>query len=206
MILEDKFQEEILSFCLDKGIDIKNGRILSRYMPDIKQYIKERLDAERLVTKRQEEEISMSMNYQVKLFLNNIWGEILFSPIEEFLHEALKRNKLDHLTQREYAIGPYKIDFAIPVVKLAIECDGAEYHRENQEQLDRDQRRDKYLARKGWRTLRIEGIAIRKDINYCIERIKQAIGTEILNPPDPEQRAKVAALVHETTLKMKEVK
>ena len=177
MILEDKFQEEVKKYCEIKDIKIKNSRVSAKYISEIQQYIQDRLNKEREITKKQEESLSSSINFLVKDFLNTISGQILFSPIEDFLWDALEKNELSYMAKRQFEIGKYKIDIVFPIAKLAIECDGAEYHRANQLQLERDQKRDKYLARKGWRTLRIEGLAIRRDIIYCIERIKTAIGS-----------------------------
>lgn len=175
MILEDKFLKEAVKFCRIHDIPIKNGRIPEEYVDDIQEYIKQRMDKERAITRRLEESISLKIESSLGGLMQKMQGMIIDSPIEEYLWHALEKEELSFMARRQFEIGPYKIDIAFPMAKVAIECDGAEYHRSNQLQLERDQKRDKYLARKGWRTLRIEGIAIRRDISYCIERIKQAL-------------------------------
>ena len=75
----------------------------------------------------------------------------------------------------QFNIGSKRVDFAFPIAKLVVEADGKEYHRANQRQLDRDMQRDKYLARKGWRVLHIEGLAIRRNLGLCLEKIKEQL-------------------------------
>ncbi len=152
MILPDKYLGEVIKYCEIKNIPIKK----------------------RDITRRLEEQGKMGLADSIGKIMCGIKQEE--SPIEEYLWEALKRTELSFLAIRQFEIGKYRIDFAFPKYKLAVECDGAEYHRANILQLERDQVRDKYLAHKGWRTLRVEGIAIRRDITYCIERIKKAMG------------------------------
>ena len=176
MILPDKFLEEVTKYCEFHNIPIVNGRIPVKYEGDIHVYIRERLAKERRITARLEERSKQGMEYSIKGIMFKLAQSKIDSPIEEYLWDALEREELSFMARRQFPIGPYKIDFAFLNAKLAVECDGAEYHRANQLQLEHDQKRDKYLARKGWRTLRIEGIAIRRDIVYCIERIKKALG------------------------------
>lgn len=176
MILEDKFMEEITKFCKIKNIPIVNGKIPPVYEGEIKEYIQSRLKKERQVTARLEESIQQKIDFSIWGIMKKWDNDRFDSPIEDYLWDALEREELSFMARRQFEIGHYKIDIAFPNAKLAIECDGAEYHRGNELQLERDQKRDKYLARKGWRTLRIEGIAIRRDINYCIERIKRGLG------------------------------
>lgn len=177
MILPDKFLEEVTKFCEIHQIPIKNGKILQEHIREIETYIAERLKKERDITRRLEEQYKNSISSMVHEILFKVKPED--SPIEEYLWQALQREELSFLAVRQFEIGLYRIDFAFPKYKLAVECDGKKYHRENQQQLERDQKRDKFLARKGWRTLRVEGLAIRRDINYCIKRIKEAIGQKI---------------------------
>lgn len=52
------------------------------------------------------------------------------SPIEELFYQYAK-DILKGL-EIQYQIGPYRVDFALPDNKLAIEIDGKEYHDEHQ--------------------------------------------------------------------------
>ena len=174
MILPDKYLEEVIKYCEFKNIAIQDGKVPAYCENEIKDYIAQRMKKERAITRRLEEESRISIAPTIAKILGVVKPEE--SPIEEYLWIALERAELSFLAIRQFEIGSYKIDFAFPKYKLAVECDGAEYHRGTELQLERDQKRDKYLARKGWRTLRIEGIAIRRDIQYCMERIRKAIG------------------------------
>jgi very-short-patch-repair endonuclease/uncharacterized membrane protein YgcG len=53
----------------------------------------------------------------------------------------------------QYPLGPYRADFAIPEIKLTIECDGDAWHG-NPEKKAKDQVRDAKLAQFGWTTVR----------------------------------------------------
>jgi very-short-patch-repair endonuclease len=183
MILQDKFLEEVEKYCETHNITIRDGQVPSKHEGEIIEYIKRRLARERQTTARLEESIRLRMECSVGGIMQRLVGCVINSPVEEYLWDALTREELSFMARRQFEIGPYRIDIAFPNAKLAVECDGAQYHRGTELQLERDQKRDKYLARKGWRTLRIEGIAIRRDIGYCIERIKKALGifTEVKN-------------------------
>jgi very-short-patch-repair endonuclease len=174
MILEEKFQGLVQDYCREHKIRIIDGKIPICHKRDIEDFIDRVLKNERAITRGMEKLHDM----QVGNILNKMLGriDVLNSPIEQYLWDALEREGLSYLARRQFDIGPYKIDMAFPIARLAVECDGAEYHRANMVQFERDQKRDKYLARKGWRTLRIEGIAIRRDINFCIKKIKDNLG------------------------------
>ncbi len=177
MILVDKYTQEALKYCEINNIRVINNRIPLRYKREIHHYIVSRLRKEREITAEKERKSQISR--LIDAFLKNPEKQILESPIEIYLWEALKEAGLACRAELQYKIGKCRIDIAFPKEKLAIECDGAQYHRANVQQLERDQKRDKYLARKGWRTLRIEGLAIRRDIKLCINKIKQALGIEV---------------------------
>jgi len=180
MIFEEKLLEEITKYCIIKNIPIKNGKIPVFYEREINGYIRERLEKERGVTRRSEENIQLRMDYSIQNIITKLLvGIKIESPLEEYLWDALEKEELSYLAKKQFEIGKYKIDIAFPVAKLAIECDGAEYHRSNIQQLERDQKRDIYLARKGWRTMRFAGIEIRRDIKFCIKKIKEAINLKI---------------------------
>lgn len=63
----------------------------------------------------------------------------------------------------------YRIDFAIPEIKLGIECDGEKWHLENNR---KDRFRDKFLNEIGWTILRFRGMQIEHNINECINKVK----------------------------------
>lgn len=93
------------------------------------------------------------------------------SPIEVLLVVAIA--KVDSLAvhfRPQYQVGPYAFDVAFPAVKLGVECDGAEFHREPAQVL-RDQRRDSFLSKLGWQVIRFMGWEIRRSPIECVARI-----------------------------------
>lgn len=70
-------------------------------------------------------------------------------------------------------IGTYTVDFAIhgPHAKIAIECDGHDFHEKTKEQAAHDKKRDRYLQRNGWRVLRFTGSEIYRDAHACADEV-----------------------------------
>lgn len=101
------------------------------------------------------------------------------SPIELALAESMRRvfyfKECDGL-HPQYPIGNYRLDFAFPTQKLAIECDGHNYHA-SKEQRGRDAERDRYLIKEGWLTLRFTGTQIHQDSYKCAREIKTILET-----------------------------
>ena len=77
---------------------------------------------------------------------------LLFSPIEEQTWMALRCfGQLPMYPQ--YPVGKYFLDFGNPALKIAIECDGKEFHLDK----EKDNKRDDYLFKLGWKVFRISG-------------------------------------------------
>ena len=169
MILPDYLTESVLIFCETRGIPVIDGNIPVDYMRDVEVFIQDKLKKDRAFTRKKEQ------NDQRKI--KNILDSVLpgfkptESPIEEFLFNAIKNNKLDEHCRPQFEIGTKRVDFAFPIAKLVVECDGRKYHHTEQWQIEKDQERDKYLSKKGWRVLHFEGLAIRKNIDLCIDKI-----------------------------------
>ena len=170
MIITEYIHKEVKKYSLDTNIQLKDGKVKKENMTKIKTYIKKMVSRDKIHTRRMEERSNWKMGFP--LFLNQLVGRVVFSPIEQYLWEALKDATLPEAVERQHKIGPYTIDIAYPKIKLAVECDGKEYHEDDKRQIERDQRRDKYLARRGWRIIRISGIEIRRNIGACVEKIK----------------------------------
>lgn len=79
-----------------------------------------------------------------------------------------------YYVKTELPCGPYLIDVALPQYKLAIECDGKEYH-STPEQKAHDRRKDRYLRKRGWKVLRFSGSMINRNIGKVIARIESEI-------------------------------
>jgi len=93
------------------------------------------------------------------------------SPIEEILLLALNaRSMTAGVVATQVEIGPYRVDLAIHRAKLAIECDGRDYHT-SPAQITKDQQRDDYLRRLGWTVIRFTGQEIRRNLYGCVDRV-----------------------------------
>lgn len=92
-----------------------------------------------------------------------------YSPIEiEFwksyvrLHPAPLRG----LT-RQYRVGSYIIDFAIPRAKIGIELDGHATH-SSPTAIAADRARQRSLQKKGWYIIRFGGQEVYRDSDKCV--------------------------------------
>jgi len=79
----------------------------------------------------------------------------------------------------QFKIGNYKADFAVlvenfsgEVLKMAIECDGHDFHEKTKEQVKHDKKRDRYFVRAGWAVFRFTGSEIFNQSEDCAEEIE----------------------------------
>ena len=105
-------------------------------------------------------------------FLNDL-SLLKETPIEKYMENAMFNHKIP--AESQYKIGKKIADFAYPQQRLVIECDGYKWHKQDKEQIEKDIKRDKSLARKGWRVLHFSGVQIRRNIEGCIKEIKEAL-------------------------------
>ncbi|WP_350302603.1 endonuclease domain-containing protein [Peribacillus frigoritolerans] len=94
------------------------------------------------------------------------------SPIEKRVLKALWMR--DYKPTTQYPIRRYRIDVAFPEYRLAIECDGKEFHSSKKAKAH-DRKRDAYLRSIGWKTLRFSGSAINGNMSKVITRIESEI-------------------------------
>lgn len=86
---------------------------------------------------------------------------------------------------RQFPIGKYKADIVIMAalnaynrcIKVAIECDGHDFHEKTKQQASKDKARDRYMQSKGWSVLRFTGSDIFKDPMACAEEISKFVET-----------------------------
>lgn len=74
----------------------------------------------------------------------------LCTPIEKIIFEEAEW--LGMVLYPQFPIGPFFVDFANPVAKLVIECDGKAFH-----DAEKDGKRDAYLKARGWSVYRFTG-------------------------------------------------
>ena len=60
------------------------------------------------------------------------------------------------ITKQQYRFGKYRLDFAWPEIRVALEVDG--FHHARPETAAKDAERDRWLRSQGWLTFRVEDV------------------------------------------------
>ncbi|MEK7287536.1 MAG: DUF559 domain-containing protein [Elusimicrobiota bacterium] len=102
-------------------------------------------------------------------------------PLEEIVEGWLKKLHLPY--QREYHVRlesrrRYRLDFALPQARLAIECDGVKAHA-RAPQKRKDALKDQDLNRLGWQVLRLKEKEILSEPDLCRQKISSAADARI---------------------------
>lgn len=92
---------------------------------------------------------------------------------EAALFELLRAGRLGVVVRRQHVVGEHIVDLAIPSVKLAVEVDG----RSHIGRQAADARRDRKLARLGWRVLRLEAELVLREPEVAVECVRRAVGS-----------------------------
>lgn len=83
-------------------------------------------------------------------------------------------------------VGKYYADFAIfcryafDEVRLAIECDGHDFHEKTKEQAAHDKARDRFFLQSGWPTMRFTGSEIFRDADACANQVVEFLLTQMI--------------------------
>lgn len=100
------------------------------------------------------------------------------SPLEELFWNEWQMqggaDLLDLTYQHWISLTNYRVDFAHLSSKTAIELDGYTYH-STEEQLTHDKKRERDLARTGWRVIRFSGAELRKSPAGCLQEVIEII-------------------------------
>jgi very-short-patch-repair endonuclease len=105
------------------------------------------------------------------------------SALEEQFHLQLRLHKLDHLFRREFRFHPkrlWRIDFADPVEKLAIELQGGIFGKKSGHNtgvgIRNDMEKSNELQRLGWRVFHfyVDDVKSGKAINYLLTVLKES--------------------------------
>ncbi len=83
--------------------------------------------------------------------------------------------------RRQYAIGNYIVDFCAPRRRLIIELDGSQH----MDQRDYDDKRNQFLASKGYRVLRFWNDDITNNLEVVIKEIQYWLDEDLNNFPPP---------------------
>lgn len=88
------------------------------------------------------------------------------SSIEKKMKVLLDRLDIPYVQQ--YSIKSYYVDFAIPALRIVIECDGLYWHEKNRK---KDRKRQKEIEKEGWFVLRFTD----HQINKCFGEVKDEV-------------------------------
>jgi len=89
------------------------------------------------------------------------------SPVERiFFYACIGRL----MVVPQYKIGKYRLDFALPFRKIAIEIDGHDYHT-TKEQRRKDYQRERALQKLGWHIVRFTGSEVYNDADDCVKEL-----------------------------------
>jgi very-short-patch-repair endonuclease len=96
------------------------------------------------------------------------------SPVERIFWAAYRAGLETDLPGLvpQHQVGAYRVDFAIPDRKLAIEIDGLAYHG-SQEAFIKDRNRQRDLEMAGWRVLRFAAKEVSADAAGCVRKAAQ---------------------------------
>lgn len=116
------------------------------------------------------------------------------SPIEQMLFVTIAHSTRD--IARKFGINhkvefsilpqenadPYRIDIGLSIfidgeiiIRIAVECDGHDYHEKTKEQAARDKARDRELTKQGYIVVRFTGSEIYKDPWKCADQVYEIV-------------------------------
>jgi very-short-patch-repair endonuclease len=101
---------------------------------------------------------------------------LLVSPIEDAFwrsHQKLKLRPLAGLV-RQYKVGQYRLDFALPRQAIGIELDGHRTHSTTQA-IAADRYRQRWLEARGWYIIRFGGLEIYQDVDGCVREAAELV-------------------------------
>ena len=113
---------------------------------------------------------------------------------ERVIWNILRAHRLNGAAfRRQVPIGPYIADFVCHAAQLVIEIDGGQHFEPSHEA--RDQRRDAFLARKGFGVLRFNNHDVLTNRMGVAEVIAEAV-TRAPSPPLPRKRGREQTGAH----------
>ena len=107
---------------------------------------------------------------------------------EVLLWAQLQQHPGDYRFRKQVPQHPFTLDFACMRARLAIEVDGEAHNRGDQPRLD--EVRDRVIAERGFRTLRLPAYEVLKNMEGCVLAIVEAC--RLGAPPNPPRHGEVA--------------
>lgn len=93
---------------------------------------------------------------------------------EQLLWQLIRGGKLGAAFRRQAVVGEYIVDFVAPQSRLIVEVDGG-YHRRR---AAADARRDRKLARLGYRVLRLQAELVQQQPGEAVALVRAALALE----------------------------
>ena len=91
---------------------------------------------------------------------------------EQLLWQRIRGEQLGVPFRSQFLVGGrFLVDFAAPAAQLVVEVDGG-YHRDR---ARADARRDRELARLGWRVLRLPDQLVRQQLDRAVDLVRAAL-------------------------------
>jgi intein/homing endonuclease len=87
-----------------------------------------------------------------------------FTDIEREMFDSFVRAGFEPV--HNLRVGRWFLDVALPELKVAVECDGGNWHNSKQAR-ERDAKKDAYLRGHGWEVFRFSGKRIKDDVDGC---------------------------------------
>lgn len=82
---------------------------------------------------------------------------------------------------REHVTGPYRLDFYLPSVRLAVEVDGASH--QGRVRFEKDALRDAWHAGRGITTRRFSADEVERDLPWVLDEVRRQVTTLAAPPP-----------------------
>jgi very-short-patch-repair endonuclease len=107
----------------------------------------------------------------------------MYNQKKEWRRVLYRRLEMQHVIREQDPFGlnvNYRLDFALfyerswgnGEIKIAIECDGHDFHEKTKGQARRDKSKDRYLQSKGWIVARFTGSEIVENADSIVDEIE----------------------------------
>ena len=103
------------------------------------------------------------------------------TPAERRLWARLRRDALGWHFRRQHPVPPFVLDFACPSLVLAVEADGGQHNEPGEHE-----RRDRFLADRGWLVLRFWNHEVLSNTDGVIAVIRAACQERAADKPPPQ--------------------
>jgi very-short-patch-repair endonuclease len=154
--------------------------ILATHTPELNKRHSERMKKNNpmndpIIVKKAQEAIKRNLIEHPEKRINVRMGKYRKSGNKTWIEErmGLLLDKLGVEYVFQYPILRYNVDFAIPELKIAIECDGEQWHQDKEKEQIRQER----IEHEGWMVLHYTGTKI----NQCLPEIEKELARVLCN-------------------------